>query len=176
MSSFKDMQLSVEQSTQSVKINDALTLEVRKYLPIKEKTDFLQFIVNSTLDENTGCFSPVRVNVYYSIAICRWYASIDFDLEDLEHIEDIFDALETNGIVEAILSAIPQGEQDFMNELVEETIHDIARYNSSAAGIIRSMSVNAGDLDSQLNSILEKVKDKEGIEMVTALKDMGKSD
>jgi hypothetical protein len=37
------------------------------------------------------------------------------------------------------------------------------------------MSANAEGLGAQLNDILKDVKDKEGIELVTALKDMGKN-
>mgnify|MGYP006926996284 FL=1 len=59
-----------------------------------------------------------------------------------------------------------------MKSLVNDTINDIARYNSSAAGIIQSMSNNAGGLDSQITDILEKIKNGEGMETLSVIKDV----
>lgn len=165
MSSFEDLQLPTEEITQQVKINDTLILEVRKYLPIKEKEAVLDFVINNALDQTTGCFSPLRVNVYFALAICQWYGGIDINMEDVSHV---YDALEMNGVVDLIRNAIPQDEIDFMEDLVEDTIADISRYNSSAAGIINNMSDSAENLDEQLNNILDKIKSDD------ATKAMGK--
>lgn len=60
----------------------------------------------------------------------------------------------------------------FISNLVEETTKDIARYNSSAAGIIQSMSNNASGLDEQITELLEKVKNGEGLEQLAVIKDV----
>jgi hypothetical protein len=86
-------------------------------------------------------------------------------MEDVSHV---YDALEMNGVVDLIRNAIPQDEIDFMEDLVEDTIADISRYNSSAAGIINNMSDSAENLDEQLNNILDKIKSDD------ATKAMGK--
>lgn len=170
---FKDTQLVYpEEKMVEAKINEELILPVRQYLPIKEKVAFIQSVVNGALDENTGCFSPIRVEVFFSLAICRWYAGIVFDSDDLKDIEKVYDTLETNGVINKIIQAMNDEEYDFMKSLVQETIDDIARYNSSAAGIIRMMSVDAGGLGDQVNDILEKIKNKEGIETLDVIKNV----
>lgn len=155
-----------------IKINNETTeLEVRTYLPIDKKADLIKFIVDGALDDNTGCFSPLRVEVYFAIAICKWYANIDFSFDNLMNISKVYDILESNSIIDSIINAIPSDEMDFLSELVQDTINDIARYNSSAAGIIKTMTVDANSLDGQINSILEKIKNGEGLEALSVIKD-----
>lgn len=170
--SFNKLGLKAKNMTSEFKVNDDITLEIRNYLPIDKKTDLIQFVVNSALDELTGCFSPVRVEVYFSIAICKWYADIAFTEKQIKEISKTYDLLEENGIINGIMSQIPEGEREFLQDLVSDTIEDIARYNSSAAGIIQSMSSNATGLDSQITDILEKIKNGEGLEQLAAIKDV----
>ncbi len=169
---FKNMELKTNINKTPLKIAENIILEILSYLSIADKTNFISFIVNSALDDNTGCFSPLRVEVYFAIAICKWYAGIDFSAEDLAQVDTVYDMLETNDIIDKILSCIPEDELNFIRELVEETIKDISRYNSSAAGIIRAASVDADGLDNQITDLLEKVKNREGLETLDAIKNV----
>ena len=142
------------------------------YLPVDEKAEFIQFIVNHALDDMTGCCSPVRIEVYFSIAVCKWYANITFTEKQMTEISKTYDLLEENGVIDQIISTIPEDEIEFMKELVNDTVSDIARYNSSAAGIIQAMTANAGGLDSQITEILDKIKNGENLETLAVIKDV----
>lgn len=167
---FVDLGLELKSDCSEFKIAEDITLTVKNYLPIAEKTNMINFIVNAALDDTTGCFSPIRVEVYFGLAICRWYAGIILD--DLADAGETYDILESNGIIQAIMDTIPGDEMEFVRDLVQDTISDISRYNSSAAGIIQMMSSNAGNLDSQITDILEKIKNGEGLETLSVIKDV----
>lgn len=169
---FTKLGLKAKKVAASCQINDNISLEIRQYLPIDEKANLIQFIVNHALDQMTGCFSPVRVEVYFSIAVCKWYAGITFTDKQMAEVSKTYDLLEENGVIDKIISVIPENEINFMNELVNDTIDDIARYNSSAAGIIQAMSANADGLDNQITEILDKVKNGENMETLSVIKDV----
>ena len=169
---FTKLGLKAKKVSASGQINDNISLEIRQYLPIDEKANLIQFIVNHALDQMTGCFSPVRVEVYFSIAVCKWYAGITFTDKQMTEVSKTYDLLEENGVIDKIISVIPENEINFMNELVNDTIDDIARYNSSAAGIIQAMSANADGLDNQITEILDKVKNGENMETLSVIKDV----
>lgn len=169
---FTKLGLKAKKVAASCQINDNISLEIRQYLPIDEKANLIQFIVNHALDQMTGCFSPVRVEVYFSIAVCKWYAGITFTDKQMTEVSKTYDLLEENGVIDKIISIIPENEINFMNELVNDTIDDIARYNSSAAGIIQAMSANADGLDNQITEILDKVKNGENMETLSVIKDV----
>jgi len=90
----------------------------------------------------------------------------------MTEVSKTYDLLEENGVIDQIISTIPEDEIEFMKELVNDTVNDIARYNSSAAGIIQAMTANAGGLDSQITEILDKIKNGENLETLAVIKDV----
>lgn len=148
------------------------TIQVRQYLPIDEKADLIKYVVDWALDNSTGCFSPIRLDVFFSLALCRWYAGIACHFDQNVSFSQMYDILEQNGILDQVVAKIPDDEYDMLYNLMMETVKDIARYNNSAAGIIQSMSANAAGLDTQVTEILEKIKNGEGLETLSAIKDV----
>lgn len=170
---FKDLKLTPKVSFTDVKIGEDAVLKVANYLPIEDKGNLITFVVDMALDATTGCFSPVRVETYFALAICRWYGDMVFDDDDIQkNVALTYDTLETNGIIDAIMNAIPKDELEFIQDLVKDTISDIARYNSSAAGIIQMMNQNASQLDTQITNILDSIKNGENLETLSVIKDM----
>lgn len=167
---FNKLGLKLIDERESFKYND-LEIEVRKYLPLQDKINMIQFIISHTLDENTGCFSPTRIEPYYSIAICKWYTNITFTEKQIENIAKTYDLLEENGFIAEILDHIPKEEKEFMESLVNNTIKDISRYNSSAAGIINTMSSSSGDLNQQIDAILKDISEAKGLDLLATIKE-----
>lgn len=170
---FKDLKLTPKVSFTDIKIGEDSVLKVANYLPIEDKGNLITFVVDMALDTTTGCFSPVRVETYFALAICRWYGDMVFDNDDIQiNVALTYDTLETNGIIDAIMNAIPKDELEFIQDLVKDTISDIAKYNSSAAGIIQMMNQNASQLDTQITNILDSIKNGENLETLSVIKDM----
>ena len=167
---YKELNLSTSIKEILVKINDAIELRVRTYLPIAEKISLITYVVDHALDENTGRFSPVRVGLFFDLAIAHFYGGIDF--EDDVMALDAYDAMETNGILTQIVSAIPQDEYDNIMNLVIETTKDIADYNSSFAGVLQIASQDSTNLTQQIEEALGQVKNREGLEILSEIKNV----
>lgn len=140
------------------------TIRVLQYLPIDGKANLVQYVVNAAVDNNTGCFSPIRVNVYYAIGLLRSYCGIHFD--ELQDVAQAYDLLENTGILNKVMMAIPEDERTYMETLINDTIKDISRYNNSFAGMISAMSGDAADLGTAIEDILEKIRNKDGMEFL----------
>lgn len=171
---FQELNLAPTSNVRVVEIDKTkeMTLEVLSYLPVEDKTKLLQFVIDGAIDNTTGTFSPLRVEVYFAIAVCHWYAGIDFTEQDLTNISTVYDTLENNHVVANIVKAIPEQEFCFMEELVRETVNSIEKYLNSAAGIIQSMNIDASNLDGQISQILEQIKNGEGLEQLAVIKDV----
>lgn len=169
---FKELALTPVVEMHELKVNDNVTLEVRNYLPMDQKIELIQFIVDNSVDEKTGTFSPVRVEIWTTLAICHWYAGIQFDEEDLTNVTVVYDLLDSTKLIDRVIGLIDSAEYEFITSLVENTIRDIGRYNTSAAGIIHAMSENAAGLDGQITTLLDKVKNGEGLEQLAIIKDV----
>lgn len=168
---FKELNLrapDIEQHT--VKIMGGTDLAVRTYLPIGAKADLITWVINMALDDTTGCISPIRLETYFAIAVVQRYANIEIDLD--ENWLDVYDILEQNDVINQIMSAIPEDELSFLQELVQDTAADIVRYNNSFAGIMNAMGDNMDRKDALLTDILEKVKNAEGLETLSEIKNV----
>ena len=164
---FTDLDITLKDKTTKVGVPElGVELTVRQYLPIDEKAGLLQFIVANAIDNMTGCFSPLRLEVYFAISVCRWYAGITFDDVSLEETGIVYDKLEQSGIIDLVMAAIPDEELEFLQDLVNDTAADIARYNNSFAGMIKYASDNSKGLNSQITDVLEKIKNSEGMEQL----------
>ena len=170
---FSELELGFpEDSFQTIYLDNGKTLDVKRYLSMKDKIDLLQFIVDSSIDEKTGCFSPVRTEVAFAIGLAKWYAGVEFAQEDIENILITYDILEFSGVNDAISGAIPEDEYGFMEGLIYETTRDIARYNNSAIGIINALNDDTTGLNNQITDILDKIKNSEGLEQLEVIKDV----
>lgn len=169
---FKDMNLSLANETTTIKVAGDIELAVRNYLPIDEKAQLIQFVVNGAVDDATGTFSPLRVEVFFSLGLCRWYGGISFEDVKPEEISSVYDALDQSGTIDAIARAIPEDEFAFMNDLVRDTIDDIARYNNSFAGVMQIASENTDALNNEVTEIMGKIKNGEGMEQLAVIKDV----
>lgn len=156
-------------ATKEIELNENLVLQVRQYVPTEEKAKIVQYVVNMSLDDRTGCFSPIRVNVYYAIAMLQHYCGIDFEDENLV---DAYDQLDSCGFITSVLDNIPEEERRYMENLVNDTIEDIAKYNTSFAGTIQAATSEANNLDSSVTDILNKIKNKEGLEVLDEIKNV----
>lgn len=169
---FSKLNLKLNKEVVNVKINDEITLEVRKYLPQMEKADLIGFVIDYALDENTMCFSPIRLETYFSIAIAKHYGNISFTDKQIEDAAKTYDLLQSNNVIDKIIEAIPEDEFNFINSAVTETAADISRYHNSFAGMIANVSKDAGSMDKQFAEIFEKIRNKEGLEELSAIREI----
>lgn len=167
--SFNSLNLDFETGYIEVKVDESTTLKIRSYLPVEEKGQLVTFVINSALDPNTGCFSPLRTEVYFSLGLAKFYADIDFEENLIGDVGNIYDKLESSGINTMIVSAIPKDEYDFICGLVEDTIADLARFNNSFMGMLSNMSGESTDLTGQIQEIVEQLKEAKGLEVLTEL-------
>lgn len=169
--SFNKLGLKYNDEVSTVQIND-VDIIVKKYLSVNQKADFIEFVLGNAIDEKTGQFSPLRIEVYFAIGLLKYYADISFTEKQMADIAKTYDILESNGAIDIVTDAIPSTEYDFMTSLVSDTAKDLSNFNSSFAGMLSMMSSDASNLDSQINDILKKVKDKEGLELLDEIKNI----
>lgn len=150
------------------------TLRVLQYLPINGKANLVQYVVNASIDDTTGCFSPVRVNVHYAIGVLRAYCGVHFAEDD--DIVEAYDMLESIGVFGRVMEAIPEDERNYMENLINDTIEDISKYNHSLAGMVGAMNKDTDGLNESLRTVLEQIKNREGLEILEEIKNVGGKD
>lgn len=154
----------------SIEVND-IEILVKGYLTQQEKADLVAFILENSIDDR-GCFSPIRIETFWGIALVKWYGDISFTDKQILDAAKTYDILECNGVIDEICDLIPEHEYDFLRDMLNETKDDIARYNNSFAGMIAMTSGAANNMNTEVTDILNKIRNSEGLEQLSVIKDI----
>lgn len=133
---FQDLNLNQNYltKTSSFKINEQ-QVEVKQYLPISDKNDLIQIALQKA--EEDGLYNEILLDVYFHLNIIYLYTDIEFSAEDREDEMQLYDLLETNGIITEVLVHMGEGEYENLRELLI-TMRDLhMKYSNSAAAVLQ---------------------------------------
>ena len=72
---------------------------------------FVNFIAQNAIDTETGNFDPIKVFIFFDLAVLRWYAGITF--EDGDDLLDAYDDLDKYKVFDIVIEAI--GDEEYTN-------------------------------------------------------------
>lgn len=154
----------------TIKFNEQ-EIEVKQYLPLKEKLGMIQDIGIAAIGEKW--VNPVTVDVLFNIKVIQYYTNINLTETQLSNPEELFDTLELNGIVDTIQRNIPESEIEIIRFWLKETINSINNYNNSALGVMDNMSKNYDATKFDLEALNEQLQTPEMQEFVKNLPNLG---
>lgn len=166
---FKDLNIAVGPDMIPVTFKDK-TISVRSWLPTAAKIELIQFVIGHAMNPDHGTFSPAIVECFETIACIKYFTDIEFSDEDLSNPGQLADEIIHSGLSELVQQMLVQ-EWTNTYLLLHDTISAVERFNASFAGTMTAMSGNATELGDQLDSIMEKLKNKEGLEEIAAIKE-----
>lgn len=169
--SFNKLNLKVSDEVKTFEFGDSI-VEVKQYLSQDDKIDFIGFVMDNSIDNNTNTFSPVRTETFFGLAIVKWYTNITFTDKQIEDAAKTYDKLESSGFLGQVIENINQTEYDFIEKLTEDTLDDYSRYANSAAGILQVINSDASSLSKELDTVMAQIRSKQGIEELTSLKNI----
>lgn len=150
-----------------VKIEDK-EIVVKQYLSIKDKADLLDYVIQSTFD-NDGLLSPLRYNLYFTIGLLRWYTNINFTETMLQNVEKTYDSIVINQLDEHIKAAIPEKELQTIESLLNEALISIRAYTDSFAGQLRAVRTDYDMTELDLEKITNTIQDPAQLAFVKEL-------
>ena len=164
---FSRLNLKKIDKVQVVTIN-GLEIEVKQYLPVAEKLELIANVLNNSADDNNFA-NPVKTYVLSHLEIIYAYTNLSFTDKQKEDPAKLYDILETNGIIDSIILAMPPSEYDNLIEDITSTIDAYYKYKNSALGILEAATTDYKNLDLEASDIQKKIADPDNL---TLLKDV----
>ena len=164
---FSKLNLKKIDKVQVVTIN-GLDVEVKQYLPVAEKLELIANVLNNSADDNNFA-NPVKTYVLSHLEIIYAYTHLSFTDKQKEDPAKLYDILETNGIIDSIILAMPPSEYDNLIEDITSTIDAYYKYKNSALGILEAATTDYKNLDLEASDIQKKIADPDNL---TLLKDV----
>jgi hypothetical protein len=168
--SFTKLGLKKNEEVKTIKFND-IEIEVKQYLPANDKLALIGNVINNS--DSTNFANPVLIEVMGSLEIIYAYTNINFTDKQKEDPMKLYDLLNSSGLIDAIVSAIPQVEYETVIDGISDTIEAVYAYENSAMGILNTISKDYSNLELDATKISEKLSDEKNLgllkEVVTKL-------
>ena len=160
---YSDLKLSINNEIVTIMVNDEVEIEVRKYLPIEDKIDLIEVALQKA--EENGIYNEMKLAMYFALYIIYMYTNLEFTNEENMNEYKLYNELESNGVITAVLGALEEYEILFhyLNIMKEAKM----KYKTSAAALmqtfIQDMPRNAQAM-SEIVDNFDKEKYKEVVE------------
>lgn len=150
---YTSLKLKKDSSTQSCVLEDGKTIEVLQYLPVAEKKELIDMVIQKSSLESI--IEPLYVDMYFHLFLVYAYTNITFTEKQKEKEEELYDVLHSSGLLNKILEQIPSSEYDCLMTYLEEAIEKQEYYAQSFIGGLLKF---AADLPKKVNEAGEIAK------------------
>ena len=131
---YKDLNLKVKNQAETISIQGQ-DINVFQYLPVRDKNDLVQIALQNSREN--GVINEIKLEIYFNIYIVYFYTDLVFSEEEKADPGQLYDELQSNGILTRILGAINQDEYNNLVDYLERMRAAQDTYETSAAGIIK---------------------------------------
>lgn len=130
---YSSLKLKTKEEIKEIDFNGT-KIEINQYLPIRDKIDLIDITLQKAKENNI--YNPIKVNMYFHLHLVYLYTNISFTDKQREDEEKLFDALESNGLINAVVAAIPENEYTELLNQVTEKIDTEMKFSTTISGII----------------------------------------
>jgi hypothetical protein len=154
-------------NTNEVKTIDFMgnNIEVLQYLPVEDKYTLMMSVLEQ--GKQNDIYNPFKIDIYFHLYLVYMYTNINFTDKQRENENKLYDALCGSGLLDEIISAIPENEYVELQQYIEAYIDTDMNYKTTVAALIKSIINDLPKQAEAMQDILnnfDKEKFKEVIE------------
>lgn len=151
---FSSLKLKLNTETKKITICDK-EIEVKQYLPAEDKNSILEITIQEA-DRGT-VVNTFALDCLFHLYLVFEYTNISFTEKQKEDLFKLYDLLECNGVINAVIEAIPEAEYRELQYALEDIIEKYAVYRNSFKGALEQLQAfvpqQAGEMQEVLNNI-----------------------
>ena len=163
--SFGRLNLKKNEEVRELKLEDGVVIEIKQYLPIKEKLEMISEILNMSL-QDTNIIDYGKLDVLMTFGIIKNYTNINFTEKQVEDLYKVFDLFCGSGLYKDILREIPKSEIEYLEQRIFGTAEEIIKYRNSAVGIVEAISNDYSNLNFDAEEIRSKISDPNNLALL----------
>lgn len=170
--SFTTMKLKVKDEVIKIMIADK-EVEIKKYLSAKEKNELIEMTLQQAC--NGTIFNTFLMDVYFHVYLIFAYTNINFTDNQKEDVLKLYDILESNGVIEAILTALTAETNEYthLRDYLLEMAESLSQYMSSAKAIADDLLQYAPDKAAELTDNIKDFDEEKFRTLINIAQDNG---
>ena len=131
---YKDLNLKTKDQTRTISIQGQ-DINVLQYLPARDKNDLVQIALQNSREN--GVINEVKLEVYFNMYIVYFYTDLFFEEEEKANPDQLYDELQSSGILTRILGAMDENEYNNLLDYLDKMREAQDVYENSATGVIK---------------------------------------
>lgn len=163
--SFTKLQKEIEKQAITIDFNDEV-IEVQQFLPSASKLAFIANVALNSINTDPNYANQLKIKIYFMMELIVWYTNIEFSQEELENVTLIYDNMVSSGLMEKIISNIPENEKKELWDGITLTIENIYKYQNSALGILSAIQDKYDFTSLDLAKLQEQIKNPENLQLL----------
>lgn len=136
MINFKDLNLERKLDKKTFEYNGQ-EIVVLQYLPVSEKDDIIEATLKKA-EVESGLYNPLFLDMYFHLNIIYCYTDIVIGMEDREDEMDLYDILQTNGIIDKVIELMDEDEYNYLFNMLNAYKEDLCNYRTTMASVLRA--------------------------------------
>ena len=161
---FSKLGLKKKNETKILTYNEQ-EIEVRQYLPTDDKIELITNVLQLSADDNNFA-NPIKVEVYFNLELMYHYTNLSFTDKQKENPSKLYDLLEENEVIAAVVDLIPQNEYKLLFNWTQETIDAFYKYRTSVMGILDQVSADYSNLELDAQKIQDEMADPDNLKLL----------
>lgn len=137
---FKDLNLKTYAGVKNISVLPGQDISVLQYLPIEEKNELIAMTFQDS--NEAGFINPVKLQLYFELYTVYLYTDLVFTDEDRVDELAIYNALKSNGVIDAVIKSIPEEEWGELYTLFCDYRATKEKYGHSVAGVLNNFIEN----------------------------------
>ena len=140
-------------------------IEVIQYLPIDQKTQMFERILQNSIDDN-GYYNITKINFWIDLEVVFTYTNITFTDKQKEDLFKLYDIMKGTKFLKTVKDNMDTEELAEIIETIWDTIKNLYQYHNSALGIMQAISTDYSNLNLEASEIQEKLADKDNLSLL----------
>lgn len=161
--SFANLKLKVVEDVETIEINGQ-DVEVKKYLPISDKYDLIMITLQQALEDKV--YNPLKMDMFFHLNLVYLYTNLSFTEKQKEDPNKLYDILQSNGIIDKVIDAIPKFEWETLWQMISLTKEEYTRWNQSAAGMVAEVIEELPKSAEMASSLLQNFNSEDYKEVI----------
>ena len=149
---FTTLKLKLKSDIKKITIADK-EIEVIQYLPAEDKNSILELTIQEA-DRGTVVNTFALDCLFYLYIIFK-YTNISFTEKQREDLLGLYDILETNGVIAAVIEAIPEDEYNELRDNLLDMVEKYAVYRNSLKGALEQLQMFVPQQAEKMREVLE---------------------
>ena len=151
--SFASLKLKTKDEVKKIQIGEK-EIEVKQYLPAEDKNSILEATISSA--DGGTVLNTFALEVFFHMYLIFEYTNLSFTDNQKSDLFKLYDILESNGIINEVVGAIPEHEYTALCNDLHAMVKLYNKYRNSARALVEQLSMFAPDTAANIS---DKIKD-----------------